>query len=190
MKKLAALFAALVTFVGVAFAGINVNSATKEQLETLEGIGPVKAQAIIDYRKKNGPFKSLADLKKVEGIGDATFETIRKDVMLSGRSDPAPKKDEKAAPATKPADKAPPAPAAQTKKAPADAKKAAAEKKAAKDKAAKEKAAKEKAAKEMAAKEAKAAKDTGKSKAADKAKPADAAKPAEPAKPADPAKPK
>ena len=72
MKKLLALFLALVAYVGIAFAAVNINSATKEQLESLDGIGPVKAQAIIDYRKKNGPFKSLEDLKKVDGIGDAT----------------------------------------------------------------------------------------------------------------------
>jgi len=40
----------------------------------------VKAQAIIDYRNKNGPFKSINDLEKVEGIGPATLEKIRKDV--------------------------------------------------------------------------------------------------------------
>jgi len=103
MKKLLALFLALVAYVGIAFAAVNINSATKEQLESLDGIGPVKAQAIIDYRKKNGPFKSLEDLKKVDGIGDATFDKIRKDVALSGTTKvdtPAkaePKKEEKKA---------------------------------------------------------------------------------------------
>jgi competence protein ComEA len=84
MKKVALLFAALLAYTGFAFAVVNVNSATKEQLEKLEGIGPVKAQAIIDYRKKNGPFKKLEDVKNVNGIGEATYATIKKDIALSG----------------------------------------------------------------------------------------------------------
>ena len=84
MKKVAMLFAALLAYSGFALAVVNINSASKEQLEKLEGIGPVKAQAIVDYRKKNGPFKKVEDIKKVDGIGDATFATIRKDLVLSG----------------------------------------------------------------------------------------------------------
>ena len=107
MKKLLALFLAFIAYAGIALAAVNINSATKEQLESLDGIGPVKAQAIIDYRKKNGPFKSLEDVKKVDGIGDATFDKIRKDIALSGTTKidaPAkaePKKDEKKAEAKK-----------------------------------------------------------------------------------------
>ena len=99
MKKLVALFAALVAYAGMAFAAVNINSATKEQLESLDGIGPVKAQAIVDHRKKNGPFKSLDDLKKVDGIGDATFDKVKKDIALSGTTTipAAAKKDEKKA---------------------------------------------------------------------------------------------
>ena len=99
MKKLVALFAALVAYAGMAFAAVNINSATKEQLEALDGIGPVKAQAIIDYRKKNGPFKSLDDIKKVDGVGDATFDKIKKDIALSGTTTvpAAAKADEKKA---------------------------------------------------------------------------------------------
>ena len=103
MKKIIGLFLALFTYASIAFAAVNINSATKEQLESLDGIGPVKAQAIIDYRKKNGPFKSLEDIKKVDGVGDATYDKIRKDISLSGTTKidaPAkaePKKDEKKA---------------------------------------------------------------------------------------------
>src|SRR5207247_9368378 len=111
MKRVALFFAALLAYVGMAFAAININTATKEQLEALNGIGPVKAQAIIDYRTKNGNFKSVDDLKKVSGIGDATLEKIRKDVTLSGATSmpaaeakPAEKKAE-AKPAEKPAEK-------------------------------------------------------------------------------------
>ena len=84
MKKVALLFAALLAYVGMAIAAVNINSATKEQLESLNGVGPVKAQAIIDYRKKNGSFKTLEDVKKVDGIGEVTFEKIKGDIMLSG----------------------------------------------------------------------------------------------------------
>ena len=84
MKRLAVLLFALLAYAGLALGAVNVNTATKEQLEALDGIGPVKAQAIIDYRTKNGRFKSIDDLKNVAGIGDATLQKIRKDVTLTG----------------------------------------------------------------------------------------------------------
>ncbi|NJD89654.1 MAG: helix-hairpin-helix domain-containing protein, partial [Betaproteobacteria bacterium] len=107
MKRIIGLLLALLAYAGIALAAVNINSATKEQLESLDGIGPVKAQAIIDYRKKNGPFKSLEDVKKVDGIGDATFDKIRKDISLSGTTKvdtpakPEAKKEEKKADAKK-----------------------------------------------------------------------------------------
>src|SRR5438128_8804556 len=83
MKRLLIALVLLV-FSSFALAAVNVNTATKEQLDALPGIGPVKAQAIIDYRTKNGNFKSIDDLKKVPGIGDATFDKIKGDVSLTG----------------------------------------------------------------------------------------------------------
>ena len=64
---LAVAFAAL--FAVPASAVVNINTATKDELVALPGIGPAKAQAILDYRKLNGPFKAVDDLKSVKGIG-------------------------------------------------------------------------------------------------------------------------
>src|SRR5438477_2985005 len=83
MKRLLIALVLLV-FSSFAIAAVNINTATKEQLDALPGIGPVKAQAIVDYRAKNGNFKSVEDLKKVPGIGDATFDKIKADVSVTG----------------------------------------------------------------------------------------------------------
>ena len=55
---------------------ININTANASQLETLPGIGPVLAQRIIDYREANGPFRSIAQLTLVEGIGESRLEAL------------------------------------------------------------------------------------------------------------------
>lgn len=56
---------------------ININTATKEELVTLSGIGDAKAEAIIEYRKTNGYFTSIEDILNVNGIGDAIFTKIK-----------------------------------------------------------------------------------------------------------------
>jgi competence protein ComEA len=61
---------------------LSLNSATLAQLDTLPGIGPVMANRIFAYRKLNGPFILIDDLKKVSGIGDATFAEISKLVRI------------------------------------------------------------------------------------------------------------
>jgi competence protein ComEA len=61
---------------------VNINTASAEELQTLPNIGPKKAQAIIDYRKKNGEFKSIDDLKNVSGIGDKTFDGLKQFLKL------------------------------------------------------------------------------------------------------------
>ena len=61
-------------------ARISLGTATLEQLDTLPGIGPVTAQAILDHRSEHGPFTSVDDLLDVKGIGEATLADIRDQV--------------------------------------------------------------------------------------------------------------
>lgn len=61
---------------------INLNSASGMQLELLKGIGSTKADAIIAYRQKNGPFKSVGDIMNVSGIGPATYDKIKDRLTL------------------------------------------------------------------------------------------------------------
>ena len=77
---------------GAAIAGpVNLNSADAATLaRELDGIGPAKAQAIVEFRQKNGPFKSPEDLLKVEGIGDKVLEQNRGNIRLSGAAAAAP----------------------------------------------------------------------------------------------------
>ncbi len=56
---------------------INLNTASKEELQEVPGIGEAKAEEIIKYRNQNGPFKSLDDIKNVAGIGESLFEKIK-----------------------------------------------------------------------------------------------------------------
>jgi competence protein ComEA len=56
---------------------ININTATQAELESLPHIGPALAARIIAYREKNGPFARIDDIKKVAGIGPATFNDIK-----------------------------------------------------------------------------------------------------------------
>ena len=61
---------------------IRINTASLEDLDLLNGVGPSIAQRIIDYRTENGGFKSIDEIKLVPGIGDKMFEKIKNDIQL------------------------------------------------------------------------------------------------------------
>ncbi|MEY8733591.1 helix-hairpin-helix domain-containing protein [Peribacillus frigoritolerans] len=61
---------------------VNLNTATQEDLQTLTGIGPSKADAILEYRETVGKFKEVDELKQVTGIGDKTFERLRDSISV------------------------------------------------------------------------------------------------------------
>lgn len=67
-------------------APVNINTASAAELATISGIGPAKAQAIIDHREKNGQFKTVDDLKLVRGIGDKMLEQLRPQITVDGKA--------------------------------------------------------------------------------------------------------
>jgi competence protein ComEA len=70
---------------GVGGAGqtpVSLNSATAEQLETLDGVGPATAQKILDWRQQHGGFRSIDDLSEVPGIGPKRLAALRPKVQL------------------------------------------------------------------------------------------------------------
>jgi competence protein ComEA len=62
---------------------VNINTADVWLLAALPGIGEVRAQAIVDYRRQNGHFRDTREILEVEGIGDTTFETIKELITVS-----------------------------------------------------------------------------------------------------------
>ena len=84
-NTLYALALALTVLPALAYAGpVNVNTADAETLSAeLKGVGISKARAIVEYRKKHGPFQSAEDLSLVKGIGERTVDMNRKDIQVS-----------------------------------------------------------------------------------------------------------
>lgn len=129
MKKLLSIFVSLMLSCSASFA-VDLNKATQAELEALKGIGEVKAKAIIDYRTKNGPFKSADDLDKVKGVGKGIIAKVGGDLTIDGKALGMPTagdKPEKKMSKAKKAEESTPAAAAVA--APADEKTVKAEKK-------------------------------------------------------------
>ncbi len=81
------ILVALVSFMGGLAsaeenAKVNINTATAEELSTLEGIGEMKAASIIEFRDNHGNFTKIEDLKNVKGIGDKIFEKIKDQITV------------------------------------------------------------------------------------------------------------
>lgn len=84
-KALLVVFAAISLSLGSisVFAATDLNTASLAELQKVNGIGPKKAEAIIEYRKKT-PFKSVDDLDKVPGFGKATLDKVKPELTVSG----------------------------------------------------------------------------------------------------------
>lgn len=61
---------------------VNINTATSEELQTLPGIGPSRAETIIAYREENGGFKTIEDMMNVSGIGEKSFEKLKPSITV------------------------------------------------------------------------------------------------------------
>jgi competence protein ComEA len=95
MKKTLLALLAMLAFSLPAFAAVDLNTASEADLQKVKGIGPVKAKAVVEYRGKNGPFKSVDELDKVKGFGPGTIKQIRNDLTVGGAA--APKAEDKKA---------------------------------------------------------------------------------------------
>ncbi len=99
MKTILTLILAMLASINFAFAAVDLNSATAAELEAVKGLGPAKAKAIVDYRTKNGPFKSVDDLKGVKGFGAKSVAKMQGELTVGGAGAP---KAAAVAPAAKP----------------------------------------------------------------------------------------
>lgn len=90
MKKVILASILFFSFTFNALSAVNLNTATVDQLEALNGVGPAKAQAIVEYRKKNGNFKSVDDLNNVPGFGEKTLKKLKPELTVSGNTTATP----------------------------------------------------------------------------------------------------
>ncbi len=82
MKKIMILCLSMLLWTAVAFAGVNINTASVDELDNLPHIGHTKAQAIVDYRNEHGAFTTKEQITDVKGIGNKTFEKIKDQIDL------------------------------------------------------------------------------------------------------------
>ena len=80
---LAALTLACAAFALPSQSTVNLNTASRDELVTVPGIGPAKAQAIVEHRKTHGPFKTVDDLKQVKGFRDKLVERLRPELTVA-----------------------------------------------------------------------------------------------------------
>lgn len=103
--------AACLLWAGVALAQVNINTATREELDALKGIGEARANAIIKYRQEHGPFKSVSELKNIPNFPDSLVGKLGKKITVGGtaNSPAAPARERPAkGPAAVPAERMPP----------------------------------------------------------------------------------
>ena len=86
MKLIAKILMLSFLAMGVAYAAVDINTATQSELESVKGLGPSKAKAIIAYRDKNGAYKSVDDLDGVKGFGKASIDKLRPELTV-GKAD-------------------------------------------------------------------------------------------------------
>lgn len=76
------IFTLLLLFVSLLFGAVNINRANSAQLQTLNGVGPAKAQEILKYRKVHGRFNTVDELVNVKGIGPRTLIKLKPHVSI------------------------------------------------------------------------------------------------------------
>ena len=82
MKSILSSIVLFLAGIGLAMAAVNINTASVDELNAVKGIGPSKAKAIVEYRDKNGPFKTVDDLKEVKGFGDKSVDKLRGELSV------------------------------------------------------------------------------------------------------------
>lgn len=90
LKKLLIALVASFALCSFSMAAVDLNTASQQQLEAIKGIGPQKAKAIIEYRAKNGAFKTTEDVMKVPGIKEGIYSKIKGDITVGSKGAAAP----------------------------------------------------------------------------------------------------
>lgn len=97
------LFSICLLWTGITLARVDINTASRDELDALKGVGSTKAAAIIDYRRKNGPFRAIDDLQQVKGFGPKSVDALRGEIYVGNAGNA--RVAERAAPAVAPASK-------------------------------------------------------------------------------------